>query len=174
MDEQQSTGKLVPALIGGGIMAVLSTVPFISLGNCLCCLWILTGGAAAAYFYNANLPAGRTITGADGAVTGLLAGIFGALFGSILGYLFMSVGDSDFLNNILENAVKSRGDLGPEVDELMSSLRDRGNLSPAYMLIGLFFSLVLNTVFGTLGGLIGASLFKKKTQGEGPGTELPR
>lgn len=169
MTEQQQPGKLVPALVGGGVMAILSTVPFISLGNCLCCLWILAGGALAAYMYSRELPGDISITGGDGAVAGLLAGIFGALFASILGYLFMSMGDVEVLNRVFENVLRDRSDLSPEVDELMRSLRSGESLSPIYMLVGLFFSLIINAVFGTLGGLIGAAMFKKKAPVNPPG-----
>ncbi|MBN2414987.1 DUF4199 domain-containing protein [bacterium] len=170
MTEQQQPGKLIPALVGGGVMAILSTVPIISLGNCLCCLWILAGGALAAYMYSRELPGDVSISGGDGAVTGLLAGIFGALFASILGYLFMSMGDAEILNRVFENVLRDRSDLSPEVDELMRSLREGERLSPLYMVAGLFFSLIINAVFGTLGGLIGASMFKKKRPANQPGS----
>jgi len=162
MTDQEQPGKLVPALIGGGIMALLSTVPFISLGNCLCCLWILLGGAIAAFMYHKEIPTGQPFSGGDGAKVGLLAGIFGALFGAVLGYIFMSMGDGDFVSKVLEGLMNSNQDFGPEMDELMAGLSDTGNLSPMYMMIGLFFSIVLNVVFGALGGMIGASMIRKK------------
>ena len=38
-----------PALVGGLVMGVLTALPIISAGNLCCCLWVLSGGAVAAY-----------------------------------------------------------------------------------------------------------------------------
>src|SRR3954471_21182489 len=62
-------------MIGGLVVGVLSALPIVSFGNC-CCLWILGGGAVAAYVLQTN-EAGP-ITPADGAMVGLLAGLTGA------------------------------------------------------------------------------------------------
>ena len=40
-----------PALIGGLVMGVLSALPIISAGNVCCCLWVVSGGAIAAYLF---------------------------------------------------------------------------------------------------------------------------
>ena len=37
--------KLQPALFGGLFIGVLSALPIINLGNCLCCMWVIGGGA---------------------------------------------------------------------------------------------------------------------------------
>ena len=36
-----------PALIAGAIAGLLSGLPFIGAGNCICCLWIVGGAAVA-------------------------------------------------------------------------------------------------------------------------------
>ena len=45
-----------PALIGGAAMGVLSALPIVNMGNC-CCLWVLGGGAIAAYLLQQDHPA---------------------------------------------------------------------------------------------------------------------
>ncbi len=57
-------------------MGVLSALPIISAGNLCCCLWVVSGGAVAAYILQQNQP--TPLTPGDGAVIGLLAGIVGA------------------------------------------------------------------------------------------------
>ena len=41
--------KLQPALFGGLFIGVLSALPIISAGNCLCCMWVVAGGMLATY-----------------------------------------------------------------------------------------------------------------------------
>jgi len=65
-----------PAVIGGVIMGVLSALPIVAAGNLCCCLWLLSGGAIAAYLLQQNQTA--PLTPADGALVGLLAGLVGA------------------------------------------------------------------------------------------------
>ena len=40
-------GKQQPALLGGLFIGVLSALPGVSIGNCCCCLWVVTGGLLA-------------------------------------------------------------------------------------------------------------------------------
>ena len=74
--------KLQPALFGGLFIGVLSALPIINLGNCLCCLWVVGGGALAVYLMQQNYP--YAIQTADGALVGLLAGVIG---GALCGLL---------------------------------------------------------------------------------------
>ena len=57
-------------------MGVLSALPLVAAGNC-CCLWVISGGAIAAYLLQQNQTA--PLTPADGALVGLLAGLIGAI-----------------------------------------------------------------------------------------------
>ena len=66
---------LQPALVGGVIMGVLSALPFVAGGNLCCCLWVVSGGAIAAYLFQQNQS--TPIATGDGALVGLLAGLIG-------------------------------------------------------------------------------------------------
>ena len=63
-------------------MGVLSALPIISAGNVCCCLWVVSGGAIAAYLFQQERAA--PITPGDGALVGLLAGIAGAVVRSLV------------------------------------------------------------------------------------------
>jgi hypothetical protein len=148
-----------PALYGGLLLGVLSALPFISFGNACCCLWVLSGGAVAAYILQANQP--TPITPGDGAVVGLLAGIIGAivqLFVSIPVSLAMGPLQGRIAERILENA----GDIPENVRPMMEALR-HGGFSVVGAVFGFIVFLCLAVVFSTLGGLIGAAIFRKKT-----------
>ncbi|MCK5147798.1 hypothetical protein KAR48_13655 [bacterium] len=160
MENQPS--KLIPALIGGGTMAILSTVPLINLGNCLCCMWLLIGGAMAVWFYRKNLPAGTVMTGGDGALIGLLAGVFGALFFTLLNTLFMAMGNAMPLDDIFDNIRQYQGDIDPEIEDFFNGIGEEGFLSPFFVVIQLIASLIIYSIFGLLGGIIGVAIFKKK------------
>ena len=163
MDNKPS--KLNPSLIAGSAIALLSTVPILNMGNCLCCMWIVLGGALGAYLYYREFPPEIPFTTADGAIIGLLSGIFGALFGTLLGYMFTALGINqgyEFLQNMFE----SRGDLYPEIEELLEELRYGGELNTLFVFIGLLFSLILNSIFSTFGGIIGAAIFSKRVKTE--------
>jgi hypothetical protein len=151
-----------PALIGGLVMGVLSALPIISAGNACCCLWVVSGGAVAAYLFQQN----RTtpLTPADGALVGLLAGLVGALVRFVVSIPI------DILVAPMEQAMLQRfldsGAFPPEARDLLERFGRRG-MGGAYFvlshIVGLTFWLFVGAVFSTLGGLLGALIFKKQT-----------
>lgn len=159
MENQPS--KLVPALIGGGVMAVLSSFPLISMGNCLCCMWVLLGGGLAAYLYSKELPEGELLSSGDGALVGLVAGLFGALFTSLLSSLFILIGFR-FSPEIFRQVMENTQDMPPEVRDLMQNWTSGEGLGSFMVLMNLFMNLIINSIFGTLGGLLGAAIFSKQ------------
>lgn len=154
--------KLIPALIGGGVIAVLSTFPVISLANCFCCMWIILGGALAAYIYSRELSAGEYLTTGDGALVGLLAGLFGALFSTFLSTFFMLIG-FNFSPEILKGILESQKDLPPEFENFMHDFNMEEGFSSFLVIVNLIVNLIVNPIFATLGGLL-AGVFMSKQQ----------
>ena len=159
---EQNPSKLTPALIGGAVIGILSTLPIINLGNCLCCMWILTGGFVGTYLYSRSLQPGYNLSGGVGAIVGLLSGIFGALFGAFLSYFLMAVLGFNPGRHIIESMLESKRNISPEMRELLERIHEKEEINPFFVFIGLFFSLILNSIFGTIGGIIGAAVFKKR------------
>ncbi len=162
--DHEAPSKLVPALIGGGAIAVLSSVPFINMGNCLCCMWVLFGGGLAVYFYSKDLPLEMELSAGDGALVGLLAGLFGALFGAVLNYAFMAMGGMFPMQDFMEEIMTSQQDIPPEVQDFFDELGGHDMLSPMVAIAGLGFSLIIDSLFATIGGMIGASIFRKRRE----------
>jgi hypothetical protein len=154
--------KLVPALIGGSIMGVLSSVPIINLGNCLCCMWVIVGGGVGAYFYWRELTPDAEFPAGEGALVGLLSGIFGALFGTLIGYFFIAATGANWFQQIMEGIIESGEDVPPEFEDLMETFQEEGFYSSFFIFIDLFVKLILNSIFGTLGGIIGAAILRKR------------
>lgn len=148
--------KLQPALLGGLFIGVLSALPVISAGNCVCCLWVVLGGVLAAYLLQQAQP--DAIDAVDGALVGLLAGLVGAVIATLVSIpIQMLMGPMG--GHVLERVLQQSGDLPPEMRDLLEQV-GRGGLGGAMLLFGLIMGLVVNAIFGTLGGLLGAVLFK--------------
>lgn len=161
---ENTPSKLVPALIGGAAIAVLSTVPVVNMGNCLCCMWVLFGGGLAVYMYSKDLSPEHELTSGEGATVGLLAGIFGALFGAVLGYIFMAMGGFPPSRDFLEGIMESQEEVPIEVQEFFREFQEEGVINPMFAGVGLIFGLIIDSLFATIGGMIGASIIRKKRQ----------
>jgi hypothetical protein len=162
--------KLQPALLGGAFIGVLSALPFVSMGNACCCLWVVGGGVLAAYVMQQNSP--LPITVADGALVGLLAGVFGAVIGTIIAVPIELV-FGDVQRQALMTFVERFGEMPPEVQEAFNRYSGRGGAELLFgAVISLMFGLVVGAIFGTLGGVLGAAMFRKDQPPVAP-TETP-
>jgi hypothetical protein len=151
-----TTNKLVqPVLAGGAVMGALSALPIVLAGNACCCLWIISGGLVAAFVFQQNQ--NEPITTGDGALVGLLAGLAGAFV-----YLVLSI-PIDIVFAPVERRMMVRlselaGTMPPDVQGFMA-----GPIGTAVRLvIGFMLMLFLGSIFSTLGGLLGAAIFRKK------------
>jgi ABC-type phosphate transport system permease subunit len=148
--------KLQPALLGGVTIGVLSALPVINLANC-CCAWILFGGALSAYLMQQNHP--EPIQIGDGAIAGLLAGVVGAFVWVIVSVpisAMMAPFQSEMANRVLRDATE----MAPELRGIFENLAGAPAIGIG-LIFGFFVMLCVSTVFGMLGGLFGALMFKK-------------
>jgi hypothetical protein len=166
MEMQEKPGKLIPALVGGAFIAIFSHTPLLNLGNCLCCMWVVLGGFLAAWMYKRSLPPDGGMTSSDGAVSGFLAGAFGALFGGFLRYFLVTIG-LDFSSQLLNDLLNNMSDVPEELQESLDMLRSSGGFNPLIVLLGLIGSFIVNSIFATAGGLIGAAVLKKSAPPSG-------
>ena len=149
---------LKPALMGGLVMGVLSALPGVSLGNCCCCAWLVSGGLLAAYMLQSGTP--EPITMGDGALVGLLAGLFGAVVNMVVS-VPMNILTGPFQRQIFERLAETQPDMPDNVRQMIDSM-GVGAVSVVGTIMAFFVMLVLGAVFSTLGGLLGAFFFKKK------------
>jgi hypothetical protein len=148
--------KTQPALLGGLAIGVLSALPVISLANC-CCAWILFGGGLAAYLMQQNHP--DPIDAGDGAIVGLMAGIVGAFVWLIL-FIPLTAIMAPFQAGMVERMMSGSNNMPPEVRAMMEGLGSGGGLGIGVIFF-FFVMLIVSSIFGMLGGLFGALLFKK-------------
>jgi hypothetical protein len=158
MNEQRPP-LFVPALIGGTIAGVLSSIPFL---NCLCCLWIIGGAIIAAAFWARDCP--KSLTPGDGALIGAYTGVFAAIANTLLSIPLAAV-NSRFFVQMFER-------LSKYVNEMPQDWRqwlDQGSVQislPAF-LFNLVIVAAMFCILGVLGGILGVALFGKKTPPSG-------
>lgn len=152
---EERPDKLRPALIGGALIGIISAIPIISLINCFCCAGVIIGGILAVHLYNKNL--GRLeLTSSDGVVIGLMAGASGALISTILTSMITG-GVKRQIDQILEYSTK----IPPEIQDALIRIQEMGG-NLFFVIVGLVFSLIIFSIFGIIGGVIGVSILKKK------------
>lgn len=154
--------KIIPALYGGLIIGVISSVPFLNLINCLCCAGIMLGGFLAIFFYKDNFtPDTPPFTAGDCMTVGVFAGLIGAFVAVILDIIFQMIFGNIFGRFVLEQIQQMDIQLPEETwATLEKAFED--SLSFSGVFISLVTGLILNSIFGLLGGLIGYNIFKPK------------
>ena len=156
------SSKLQPALLGGLLIGVLSSLPLVSKLNACCCLWVLAGGLLTTYLLQERLT--HPVTAGEAAVTGLLAGVIGAVLAAIAGAVMMSLmgGLSASFDEIPREGMPP--DFGRVIDRM------RGIPSGFWYVIFVVAYLVIFPIFSMLGALLGVAVFKKTPPPPPPGT----
>jgi hypothetical protein len=154
---------LQPAVIGGVIMGVLSALPLVAAGNLCCCLWVVSGGAIGAYLLQQNQT--TPITPGDGALVGLLAGMVGAFVQFVVS-IPIGILVAPLERAMLQRMMDMAGSMPPEMrDALGRYSGGSGELGVGLFVVRKIAELVMwlfaGAVFSTLGGLLGAVLFRK-------------
>jgi len=136
-------------------MGVLSALPLISVANLCCCLWVVSGGGAAAYVLQQGQP--DPITPADGAFVGFLSGLAGAVV-----YLMVSLPvdivigpmEREMMRRLVDNMGGAQG---------FRTYAEQADLvaAPVRAALGFMMMLFVGAIFSTVGGLLGALMFKK-------------
>ena len=159
----EKPSKIQPALVGGLVIGLLWSVPFLSLVNFCCCLGVLAGGAVAALMLIKRSPV-LPVSNGDGAVVGLLAGVVGAGVHLVLG-----VPISIIFNQAGLGVVKSLFDqmndpqIRAAMDEALKAQENQGMAERLVAaLLGWLVVSVISIGFSTLGGLIGVAMFEKR------------
>ena len=137
-------------------MGVLSALPLVSVGNVCCCLWVISGGVAAAY----ALQHGQAdpIAPADGAFVGFLSGLLGAVIYFVIALpvdLVIGPMEREMMRRWVENMGGAEG---------FRNYAERADVvtAPVRAFIGFVMFLFLGAIFSTIGGIIGALMFKKQ------------
>ncbi|MCH7827860.1 MAG: hypothetical protein IIC75_07825 [Bacteroidetes bacterium] len=164
-----NSNKYLPILVCGFGAAVLTTVPYIKSFSC--CLIIPAASFAALYLNlkvdNINLP----ITIKPAVVYGLLTGVVAALFSSTFEILITFIThNNDFVATLPQTEAAMRSlDLGNLLDQTMGLLNKMSSdiitngFSLLYTIAIIFSNIIIDSVFGIIGGIIGMVVINKRT-----------
>lgn len=150
------------------MIGVLSALPVINIANC-CCAWILFGGGLAAYLMQQHDP--EPIRAGDGAIVGLQAGVVGAFVWLVL-TIPISTALAPFQGQMMQRALRNASDMAPEARAFLESLSS-GPVVGIGLVFSFFVMLCLSSVFGMLGGLFGALMFRKSAPPPPPPHQPP-
>jgi hypothetical protein len=163
-----ATNKFQPALIGGIVLGLLSSIPYINLGNLLCCLWVIIGGAVAGYLYIKKSPVPVQI--GEGALLGAIAGGIGFVVQVVIGIPLNILAGNPLAKAILDWAAKMNPEQGQralEQYERMTNAPFMEQVAAAFTPF-IFVSLIIFVLFSTLGGLIAVPIFEKRKAQQAP------
>ena len=157
--------KLVPALVGGVVLAALSSIPVVSLANVVCCSWAIVGGGLAAFMLVKRSPV-RRVTSGEGALVGMLSGLVGSLVILLINLPFARRFGEQFIAGMRQAAEQQKDPQAQEsINRLIAFMQDNGLF--AAFLIWLVFTLIA-VGMATLGGIIGVAIFEKRKGGQPP------
>ena len=149
-----------PAIAGGFLLGALSSLPLISLGNALCCLWIQGGGGYAAWLLNKQRPGGLRL--GDGALVGVLSGLVGTAVWAAVSIpvqaLFFTPEAAAEMRQFMEQL---SGSLPPDFAASMAPYLEPGfNLSR--LLLGVITFSILGGLFSMIGGILTVGMLNQK------------
>jgi len=145
------------AALGGVFIGVLSGLPFVSAGNCCCCMWMVSGGALAAYLEIQQK--NRSLTAGEGAAIGALSGVIGA-FVWIPIAVALAVLLGPLQRAFFEEFARNARDMPPEAREFLENMGGGG--TAVGTVFGFIFQLFAGAIFAAIGGVLSAAYFKKE------------
>jgi hypothetical protein len=144
---------LQPAIAGGLLLGLLSSIPIIQAANLIFGLWILAGGAFTSHLLMKQRPSG--IGYGDGAFGGVLSGLFGAIVATIMLIPSKLIFTADFeagRQQAEQQLAKTPDVAGPMRDLVLRALSPEVSLTTEmfwFFIFGICFSL-----FAMLGGML--------------------
>jgi hypothetical protein len=142
-------------LTGAIVIGALST-SYLNYINNFCCLGIMIGGVVAVQQHASRTRS--SVGAADGALLGMFAGISGAVLGLVFNLILRPLG-LDLLSlsqESLQQTMRRMPSGASMMENMVKMLRDPG---PALFGGVLFVRIVLDSIFGAIGGAIGAAIF---------------
>ena len=139
---------LITGLVGAIITLALTNIPFVSLINCLVCAGFWVGPLFATWMYKRM---SGTLSTKEGVWVGVTAGVIAGVIGLLLSFVGIA-GAAGVINQF--------NSMVPAEDQIDMSGAEGGILNIVISAFGVVFDIVV----GAIAGLIGAAIFKDKTQ----------
>lgn len=164
-----NSNKYLPFLVCGFGAAVLTTVPFIK--SFTCCLIVPAAAFGALYLNlkvnNISAPIEMKKAVLYGFLTGLIAALFSSAFEILITYITRT---NDFVESLPQTESLMRSlDMGSLLDQTMILLNQMSKeiltngFSLLYVFAITFSNIIIDSIFGIIGGVIGMSVINKRT-----------
>lgn len=152
-----------PALTGGLFLGLLSSLPIIQAGNCLCCMWVLGGGAISAMMLSKQRPG---LTYGDGAFGGVLSGVFGAVVATLVSIPVRLISMRIFgdQQQAMEEAFKQMPDFEGPLKDLFLRLASP-EISAVTIVATLLMNMIVYSLFAMIGGILTVAFLQKQQTG---------
>jgi hypothetical protein len=153
-----------PAMAGGMLLGLLSSIPIINFGNCLCCMWVMLGGAVATVMLTRQRPL-NLLTSGDGAFAGVLSGSFGALIATMVQMAIHAL-TAQFMESQQQQMEELLNKVGME-----SPMRDwvlrvtSGEISTFTVVFTFVSNLIVFSLFAMIGGILAVAILKRREKG---------
>jgi hypothetical protein len=160
--QERASDILKPAILSGGVLGFLAGVPGFDLFNCCtCCSMGIGAGFLAAFLYSKTCArVGLPFDAGRGAGVGALAGFFWGLSNAVVSTL-VTAAFGDLAAEMLIPILESNPSIPPEVlDPVVEGLEQ--GVTTLSIVVDAVVTLGLGVVFATIGGLIGAAVFKSE------------
>jgi len=145
------------------VLGLLSGIPYVRLGNILCCLWVVLGGALASYLYIKQSAA--PVNMGDGALIGALAGAIGTFVELIVGVpltILTGYPENKLIVGLLERVDPRQAE---EFQRRIQPLLDMSfgeQFFYSVFSLGTLLNLLITVVLALVGGLLAVPLFEKR------------
>lgn len=146
-----------PALLGGLLIGVLSSLPVVSAANICCCLWVVCGGLLTVYLQQQSKP--EPVETADAVLGGLFAGLIGAVITTLVAMVMFQMTGVLWQEEV-RTAIENNPQIPPEMRDMIINLVSGRSI----MLLAAAVYLPVYAVFSMLGALLGLAFFRKKVQ----------
>jgi hypothetical protein len=161
---------LKATLIGGALFGFLGGLPLVGALNCACCALFVAGGFLAAYLQSKECSrAGVEFRAGNGAVVGLVSGLFYSIASAITSGIVSLIAPVDPEQMI--EMMEQFGVPSESIDMAARFMEGSGGILGA--LLGFFVTLLIAALFSTIGGLIGAAVFKVEPPPAPPAAQTP-
>ena len=151
-------------LISGFVIALFSNAPLVNICNCLLCIWVWGGTLLGVFLYRKLDREAGPLTILQGMLLGLSSGVLAAIIGA---------GLAAILNPIAIKSVNALIESLPSLAEPLSPYTELLEAGGSGALIGFLIDLVLYSIFGALGGILGSFIFKDRKPAAEGGISAP-
>jgi hypothetical protein len=162
------TPRIKGVLAGGIVGGLLSAIPFVNWGNCLCCLWVILAGTIASTVHVKSSTEGVSKT--DGTITGLISAV-----PMVALYVIVGLPLNLLLGPAMIGVIASLTNDPMIQQQMMQQVGQSTIQTVLNFAVGTLVFAVFAAGFGSLGGLIGTAIFEDREPedpGLGPGAPL--